>query len=377
MRSKLPRLVLAFFIMVNVSACSVIDNFTDVKRSNLNYKNNASTKALDFPPDLTAPEFDNAFALPANGVVSASSSANNSRAFYGDNARVNVLPKSTNVRFGQQGTLRWLDVNESADTLWSKLRAFWRTVGIAIKKDEPRIGIMETEWAESSAGLPAGFLRNALGKVFQSGFDAGARDRYRIRVEKSTSKMTRIFLTHKGAEEVVDGVGSGWQLRPANHEYEAEMLNRLRAYLQGDIAAVTGKSALTVKNSALQTSSVASIVEQEGRTILQIHDTYKRTWVLTGIMMDRMGLVVEKQNQASGIYHVTYQGNDEDAERRGFFKKFFGDRTTILTKEQDYQVHIQDAGKLSVVRIFDEEGKPLGKRQTKLALARIKKEFDR
>ncbi len=72
-KNTLPQLLAALFIMVSMSACTVIDNFVDVKRSNLDYKSNKTVKHLDFPPDLTAPEFDDAFILPKKGVTNASS----------------------------------------------------------------------------------------------------------------------------------------------------------------------------------------------------------------------------------------------------------------------------------------------------------------
>ena len=244
-----------------------------------------------------------------------------------------------------------------------------------MKRDEPRIGIMETDWIQNRAGLPLNWFNKAFSSVFKDGYDAGTRDRYRVRLEKPTANITRVFLTHKGAEKVITDTVSGWVLVPPKHELEAEMLNRLKAFLQGDT--ISAKSSRTVKSDASQTSSLVSLVTQEGQTILQVHDNYKRAWVLTGIMLDRMGLVAEKRNQSAGIYEVVYRGNDEDAAKRGFFKNLFGGRKTILLKGEAYQVHVQDAGKLSVVRITDDEGKPLNKKQTNLVLTRLKQEFDR
>ena len=362
----------ALFILMNLSACSVVDNFMDTK-NRINYKNNRSVKALEFPPDLTAPEFDMAFALPADGVVNASTLASTSGGYTIDGRTISVLPKSTNMSIGGQGKVRWLDVAAPAESLWPKIRDFWRSVGISVKRDEPKIGIMETEWAENRAGLPMDWFRKSLGKMFQGAYDAGTRDRYHIRIEKPRASSTRIFLTHKGAEKVITGTVSGWELRPSNHELEAEMLNRLKAFLQGDVGAAKG----TVSTNLNQTSSLVNLVEQEGQPILQVNDNYKRAWILTGIMLDRMGLVAEKRNQSAGIFEVKYQGDDEDATKRGFFKRLFGGRKTILVKGQAYQVHVQDAGKLSIVRITDDEGKPLSKKLATIVLTRLKKEFDR
>lgn len=359
--------------LLGASACSTVDSFMDTS-NRINYQNNKAVKVLDFPPDLTAPEYDMAFTIPVDGVVRASNINNLTNSYTVDGRQISVLPKSTKIKSGRIGNIHWIDVNTPAEKLWPKLREFWRSVGIAVKRDEPRIGIMETEWAENRAGLPMDWFRKALNSALQGAFDAGTRDRYRIRVEKPTDQTTRVFLTHKGAEKIVNGSAAGWELRPANHELEAELLNRLKAFLQGDGNAA--KSSL-VTSSATPSSSLASLVTQEGHKVLQVHDNYKRAWVLTGVMLDRIGLVVEKRNQAAGIYVVTYRGDDQDTVKRGFFSRIFGGRKTILIKGQEYQVHVQDAGKLSNVRITDEEGKPLADKQATQVLSRLKKEFDR
>lgn len=370
---KYSRLTVVLVLLSGIVGCSAVDNVMDTKNT-INYKNNQSVKKLDFPPDLTAPEFDMAFSLPADGVVSASQLEKGANGYTVDGRKISVLPESSTAKVGSLGTLRWLDVSAPANAVWPKLRDFWRSIGIPVKRDEPRIGIMETDWAVNRAGLPLNWFNKALGSILGKGYDAGTRDKFRIRIEKPTRNTTRIFLTHKGAEKVITDSISGWELRPPNHELEAEMLNRLKAFLTGDTSAATASKATSDAN---HNSSLVSVVEQEGQTILQVHDNYKRAWVLTGIMLDRMGLVPEKRNRRAGIYEVVYRGNDEDTAKRGFFKRLFGGRKTLLVKGRAYQVHVQDAGKLAVVRIFDDEGKPLSKRLTKLVLMRLKQEFDR
>jgi len=231
--------VLTLFMLVSISGCSVVDNVMDTK-NRINYKNNSSVKALEFPPDLTAPEFDMAFALPADGVVNASSLGNVSTGHTIDGRAISVLPKSTGMHIGGQGNIRWLDVAAPAEKLWPRIRDFWRSMGISVKKDEPKIGIMVTDWAENRAGLPMDWFRRSLGKMFQGAYDAGSRDQYHIRIEKPSSSATRIYLTHKGAEKVITDTVSGWEFRPSNHVLEAEMLNRLKAFLQGDVGAAKG-----------------------------------------------------------------------------------------------------------------------------------------
>ncbi len=373
MGKKLAFFVFSLSMLMGLSACSTVDNFMDTK-SAIDYKNNQAVKSLDFPPDLTAPEYDMAFVLPADGVVSASSLSQQSNGYTVDGRAISVLPKSNKVSSGSLGAVRWLDVSAPAEQLWPKLRDFWRSIGAPVKRDEPRIGIMETDWVVNHAGLPLNWFNKALSSVLGRGYDASTRDRFRIRVEKKSANLTRVFLSHKGAEKMVTDTLSGWELRPPNHELEAEMLNRLKAFIQGDTYAAKASKATS---DASKITSLVTVVKQENQTTLQVHDNYKRAWVLTGIMLDRMGLVAEKRNQSAGIYNVRYQGDDEDAEKRGFFKRLFGGRKTLLLKGADYQVHVQDTGKLSVIRITDDAGEPLTERQNRLVLLRLKKEFDR
>ena len=360
-------------LLLGLSACSTLDNLTDTK-SGINYNKNKTVKVLDFPPDLTAPKYDHAFALPSDGVILASSLTNNKLGINQDSS--SVLPNSSFVQAGGIGSSRWLDVKASANTLWPQLRLFWESIGITVKRDEPRIGIMETDWAENSAGLPVDFIRGLLGKFGENSFDAGFRDRYRLRLEKTSNITTRIFLTHRGAEKIVTDVGRGWEIRPAKPELEAELLNRLKAFLQGDTKIFAGKN--TTRNRIANSSSFVDIVTQEGRPILQVHNTYQKAWVITGIMLDRMSLVVEDKNQSTGIYKVKYQGDEIDANaKQGFFTRLLTKRKTLLSLGEDYQVHVRNAGKLTAVRITDKDGKPLAVKQSRVVLARLKKEFDR
>jgi outer membrane protein assembly factor BamC len=338
----------------------------------INYKKNNSVKTLEFPPDLTAPEFDAAFTLPSSGV---SALAVNQQRLKGYSSRdVTVLPRVANMRIGRSGVMRWLEVDASVNSLWPQIRDFWRSLGVDVVKDEPRIGIMVTEWAENRAGLPKDWLRQALGSILQGTFDGASRDQYRIRVERAEGNKTRIYLTHKGSEKIVTESGVGWELRPPKHELEAEMLNRLHAFLQGDKYSATKN---TKESDATQTTSLVTLVTEDGRPILQIHESYKKAWVRTGIMLERMGLSVESRKRSEGIYGVVYNGDESLGNTGGFFARLFQGKRTFLTKGAVYQIHLRDAGRLGELKVMDEEGVPLSVIEAQRILDRLKQEFDR
>ncbi len=91
------KLTLLLFVISGVSACSTVNNAVSKvsgmvtgKKAKARYENNKSVKDLEFPPDLTTPEFDKAFALPT-GTVSAVSMKNGTAA----PSYTNIAPTQT------------------------------------------------------------------------------------------------------------------------------------------------------------------------------------------------------------------------------------------------------------------------------------------
>ena len=67
---------------------------------------------------------------------------------------------------------------------------------------------METDWAENRAKLPQDFIRSTIGKVFDSAYSTGERDKFRTRVER-TPTGSDIFITHRGMDEVYTDAAQG------------------------------------------------------------------------------------------------------------------------------------------------------------------------
>ena len=74
-RRKTLSSIVVLMLVMSVSACSTIKR-TLAGRDGVDYQRNQAIKQLEVPPDLTKPEFDDAFELPAVGVISAVSLKN-------------------------------------------------------------------------------------------------------------------------------------------------------------------------------------------------------------------------------------------------------------------------------------------------------------
>ncbi|WP_163317144.1 outer membrane protein assembly factor BamC, partial [Enterobacter hormaechei] len=53
------------------------------------------------------------------------------------------------VRLERSGTDRWLHTAATPEQLWPQLRSFWQERGLEVIKEQPEIGVMETNWGEN------------------------------------------------------------------------------------------------------------------------------------------------------------------------------------------------------------------------------------
>ncbi len=348
-----------------LSACSSLD--FDVG-DRIDYKNSKTINALEVPPDLKAPDYDPTYSTIPSGAVSASALAKGSA----QTGRMTVLPISGGVQMMSSGNVRWLQVAAPAEAVWPKLQDFWRTIGVAIKRDEPRVGIMETEWAENRAEIPMDGVRQLLSKAFEGMFDAGSRDRFTIRLERPSAQVTNVYLSHERAEEQVTGTGTKWEYKPAKPELEAEMLNRLMVALQGGDP--TTKGATAVPESTLTSVPVAMTQLDGGQSALVVGGNPNDVWIRTGVMLGRMGMSLESQQREQGVYVATYKG---ESEQQGFFSRVFKSERDMLKIGGHYQIQVTDSGNRSLITAGDENGAPLKPATTKVLLERLKAEFER
>lgn len=336
------------------------------------YESASTSPRLEVPPDLTSPEYDSSFVISGrDGRVSAIDIGRRDadRAILGQEP---ILPTFAGVKLREEVGVRWLEVDAAPDELWGKLRDFWRTQGLVLKRDEPSIGIMETEWAENRANIPMDPIREMLGKVLNRFYDAGLRDKFRIRVAREGERITAIFLTHKGAEEAIDRGGVvKWQMRPSDPELEAEMLRRLMVFLgRGE---EESRRMIAAGGTVAPATVDVQFVSDDDHPALRIEDEPRRVWRRLGLALDRASLVVDDQDRNAGIYHVTVveEGGEEEG---GFFSRLFG-RKDSLRWDTSYQIHVKPVGNVAIVTVFDREGHPAETGEAEAVLKRIQSEL--
>jgi outer membrane protein assembly factor BamC len=89
----------------------------------------------------------------------------------------------------------------------------------------------------------------------------------------------------------------------------------------------------------------------DGAPVLFVDDEFSQVWRRTGVALDRAGLFVEQQDEAKGIYYVTYTV-PEGGERAGFFSRLFSGGEDLEVNEL-YQVHVQSRNNQTLITAHD------------------------
>jgi outer membrane protein assembly factor BamC len=333
-------------VSLALSACSSLEG------DKVDYKSatKAKTTTLVVPPDLTQIVRDTRYAAPG-AAVSASG-------YQSVSAVSQTVPTAVaaigDVRIERAGTQRWLVVDRPADKLWDSVKEFWLDSGFVLTLDQTSLGIMETDWAENRAKLPQDIIRSTLGRMLDSLYSTGERDKFRTRLERNAAGGTEIYISHRGMIEVYSNTDKNqtiWQPRPVDPELEAEFLRKLMVKL-----GVTAEQAkvMVASDTPKQSSRLATV---NGQTVAQIDEGFDRTWRRVGLSLDRTGFTVEDRDRNQGTYFVRYVEPNVDKTEPGFFSKMFG-ATAKINAPQKYRINVQSQGDNSTVSVLNTSGTP-------------------
>lgn len=332
---------------------------------------------LELPPDIAAPDTERAYRIPE-----APGERISARAMQEDPATrtpaeptapaetVRVLPETTDVRLMRDGQTRWLVIDAPPEELWQRLAAFWETQHLPLERNDPELGILETEWAEDQAGIPLRGSQGLLSRVVGSVYDATTRDKYRLRIERINGR-SEVYITHRGAEEQHDGTTWRWARRPADPELEVEMLNRLRLFLTtGD----PGEGGERAPETRVEPASEPELETRNDSPVLLLEGDYHMTWRRLGTTLDRSGLLVDEQHRDEGYFLVTFRPDmADDADEGGFFG-----RTDEHRANERYRVELRDAGDGHLqVHAASLDGDELRTRDAEFVLERIHAQMSR
>ena len=345
-------------LAVGLSACSSFSSMTASDK--VDYKKQGEVRGpnLALPPDLITAQADRRY-IVQDGTATMSEYSQAVKK--SSQMRTNVLTGIPGMKIERDGDKRWLVVDKSAATLYPQIKDFWQENGFLLLIDSPSTGIMETDWAENRTKIPQDIIRKTLGRVLDSLYDSGERDKFRTRLEVQKPEVTEIYISHKGAIEVPlkdtnTTISTSWTIRPSDPELEAIFLTRLMERL-----GMTQEQAKAQIAGATVVSKTprAKLIEDGPATRIEISQSFDRAWRDVGLALDRSNFTVDDRDRSKGIYFVRYVNPKELGDSRGWFGRNFGKSNDADKKAKVYRVVVQSRGENQiVVLVQDADGKP-------------------
>lgn len=334
-----------------LAGCSTLNQMMGTEEA-VDYKSTVSGDPLSIPPDLTQANSEAHYRAP-EGTATFSQYAQTQQAEQSRGAAERILPQTEGVEVMRDGDVRWLSVARPAEDVYPKIIDFWVDQGFTIQSQDPRAGLIETDWAENRAKIPEGWIRSALGSIVDTVFDSGERERFRTRVERVNGK-TEVYISHQHMVETPtqDGTTFKWVGGKEDPGLNAAMLARLMVFLGTDV-----QRAHDMVAQAEKTSDEAEIMQiVDGQAAITLGEPFDRAWRRVGVAIDSAGFSVEDRNRSAGDYFIRYLDSDtgEKIEQQNFIGRMFGSKNTA--EPTPFRIHVAQQGSGSVVTVLDQNG---------------------
>ncbi len=361
-RSIVQHGLICAFALSSLAGCGTFSTVMEPDRIDYKSANQApAAPKLEVPPDLTQLQRDNRYQVPEAGNGIASASTYNAKT--GGVITQGAAPAPTvavnsigGMHIERDGSVHWLVVNQTPEALWPQLKDFWQESGFLINIERPTEGIMETDWAENRAKIPSDFLRDTLGKVLDSMWSTGERDKFRTRIERLPDGSSEIYISHQGVQEVLTGAqkdSTSWEPRPVDPGLEMEFLGRMMARLAND-----PKLAKAAVANATVEQPHSKLVKAPAGDYLDVDEGFDHAWRRVGLALDRVGFTVEDRDRTQGLYFVRYVDEASQAGEKGFFSKLFSFGSDDAAKALKYRISVKEVGADSKIVVLNNDGKP-------------------
>lgn len=361
---SLAKSVVLASCVLSLAGCNALGSL--IEQDKVDYRSASKAPTLEVPPDLTQLQRDNRYAIPDASRGTATASSYNLQQGSRNQAPVAnsqiAVSSIGEVRVERAGNQRWLVVKKSPEAIWPQVKEFWLESGFVLKLEQPAAGLMETDWAENRAKIPQDVVRSALGKVFDSLYSTGERDKFRTRIERSADGGAEIYISHRGVEEVLVGAqkeSTMWTARVADPALELQFLTRLMARL-----GVSEEKAREAIATATPQKPLARLSKVGAEQVVEVDEGFDRAWRRVGLALDRVGFTVEDRDRGAGTYYVRYLDPELDAlnkvgAEKGFLSRLLSFSFTDKAKDAPrYRIVVKsDKGELSRISVLNADGK--------------------
>jgi len=204
-------------------------------------------KELQIPPDLTNVSNGEQFILP--GVEA------------GPLTRNRLLPEFSGAQYIRRDNQNWLELNQSAESVWPLVLEFIKKQKLVVEKTAPTTGLIFTQW-RADTEKNGGLLKNLISsdEMFS---------RYAFRLERNNSG-TRLFVRSMqlSGDAINDSINVSaddepWPASSHNPEQVAQVLVELLVFLGAEQQQAQGilsepQASAIIDDAEVQTTAIGS-----------------------------------------------------------------------------------------------------------------------
>jgi len=346
-------------VALSVAACTF-----DLRRKD---PDTQMRESLEVPPDLARPggadaaparaPVRNAAPAVAPAPVPAATPSPDTTAAPAPAAAPATSEPVPRVKLERDGGLRWLTVQGDATRVWSQVREYFIRKEIKLTLDDPNQRVLETEWISRPVSLGTGFISGLFSKLHSSGL----QDKYRVRIEAGRVPQTaEVYVVHQLLEEVVvEGGGvqviqTKWLPRPGDPQMEAEMLNKLMAFLDAGTP-----DSLKAVAQAVETRGDG--VQRTDKGLLLVTEDMDAAWRRVGQVLERSGVTIEDRDRTVGIYYVQFKSSSGKEKSVSLFGWLVGDKVEEgkeVVNSDRFQVALKSVDGGVRIRVNNVAGEP-------------------
>lgn len=351
------RIIPLLFIILVINACSYVPKLDEVLPDRRkDYQKSEALPDLEVPPDLTVDAQENPLTIPDEEVTTLSEY----EARKGNRSTANLDASGIDALAGEQ----WILVQGSPKEIWPRLRKFWSSQGYNLDLDDPDLGVLETDWLETSnQGL----------SVF--------RDKFSLFTEPGSSPGTTvIYLTNDRQERIAgDGETTNWVGIDSDPEYEKQLISDMNIYFYGENAPAgttsisTGRATPAAVSAAATRPRAEMLDLDEDKVYLSLPDEFARAWELTEQAILRAGMFIESNDQSKGLYNVLYYDQQPEEESLLSKLKFWGDDEE---EGKLYQISLTGVGDKTELVVLDDKGDWVAKEDASKILTFIQSQYN-
>ncbi|ANJ66515.1 hypothetical protein A9404_03200 [Halothiobacillus diazotrophicus] len=298
-RPKLTLMTALILSATSLSGCSSIPFFSSGS-------DDYPAARLDVPPTFTMPTPQAGLAMPAIASARAAEASKK------DGGTGGVLVRGEGVKVMGGPDSRYLSVDASPDAVWPKLQTFLQDEGYTVKKVEPGVGLIETDWTGSQSADQNGFSLMKLLKLTKNTFFKPDNiEKVRLRIEQGeTANQTLVFVTSQkmpltGDQPLFPGdEKDSYKYADAQPDptLSADVLARLTAYLSGKSEA----ESRAMMNASFAPRAKLFFNKDKDERYIMVSQPYPRVWNRLGLALDRLGFDPVKSNQKDGVIEVSH-----------------------------------------------------------------------